>query len=345
MVSKNRMRVAASLIMLAGTLLVSQSPLAAQSDYQATNLVSNQAGVAKHQDTALVNAWGIAFAPTGPFWVSDNGTGLSTVYNGMGVKQSTVVTIPSANGVGTGSPTGMVFNSTSDFVVTQNGKSGAAAFIFDTSDGTISGWSFGVNATAAVIAVNNPGADYTGLAIGTSGGANFIFAADNHNNRVDVYDGSFNFVTSFTDTSLPAGSAPFGIQNIAGRLYVAFTNSTGGGVVDIFTTAGIKVKTFATGGTLKSPWGLALAPANFGAASNALLVGNLTDGKINAFNFSTGAFIGQLKDSSNKVISINGLWGLAFGAGNSMNGNKNQLFYTAGNNFYADGLFGVIVFK
>jgi len=337
--------VAASLVVLAGAILWSQAPAAAQSNYRATNLVSNQAGKARHQDTQLVNAWGIAFAPTGPFWVSDNGTGLSTVYNGMGVKQSTVVTIPTATGVGLGSPTGMVFNSTTDFVVSQNGKSGAAAFIFDTEDGTISGWNFAVNPTSAVIAVNNPGADYTGLAIGTKGGANFIFAADNANNRVDVYDKNFHFVTSFTDTSLPAGSAPFGIQNIGGRLFVTFTNSTGGGVVDIFTTAGTLVKTFASGGTLKSPWGLALAPANFGGASNALLVGNLTDGKINAYNFSTGAFIGQLKDANNKVISINGLWGLAFGAGNANNGNKNQLFYSAGNNFYADGLFGVINFR
>src|SRR5215471_15539341 len=137
--------VAASLVVLAGAILWSQAPAAAQSNYQATNLVSNQAGKARHQDTQLVNAWGIAFAPTGPFWVSDNGTGLSTVYNGMGVKQSTVVTIPTATGVGLGSPTGMVFNSTTDFVVSQNGKSGAAAFIFDTEDGTISGWNFAVN--------------------------------------------------------------------------------------------------------------------------------------------------------------------------------------------------------
>jgi uncharacterized protein (TIGR03118 family) len=337
--------IAASLAALVLVTGLSQTPVAAQSNYQVTNLVSNQSGMAKHQDTQLVNAWGIAFSPTGPFWVSDTGTGLSTVYNGSGVKQSTVVTIPPASGVGRGSPTGMGFNSTSGFVISHNGHSGPATFIFDTLDGTISGWNSMVNAKTAVITVDNPSARYTGLAIGADAGANFIFAADNANNRVDVYDKDFHFISSFTDTSLPAGSAPYGIQNIKGQLYITFTNSTGGGVVDIFTTGGTLVKTFASGGTLKGPWGLALSPSNFGGASNALIVGNLDDGKLNAFNFSTGKFIGQLKDPTNKVISINGLWGLAFGAGNSMNGNKNSLFFTAGNKGYADGLFGVVNFK
>jgi uncharacterized protein (TIGR03118 family) len=319
-----------------------QAPAAAQ--YKITNLVSNQKGGAMHVDTDLVNAWGIAYAPTGPFWVSDNGTGLSTLYTGSGVKQSLIVTIPPASGTRKGAPTGQVYNSTPDFVVTQNGVSGAAVFIFATSDGTISGWSPTVNGTAAVIAVNNSGsgASYTGLAIGTNGGANFIYAADNANNKVDIYDGDFNFVGSFTDTSLPAGSAPYNVQDIKGRLYVTFTNSSGGGVVDIFSTAGNFIKTFATGGTLKSPWGLALAPKTFGTASNTLLVGDLGDGRINSFNFSTGKFIGQLKSSTGTTLSVSGLWGLTFGGGNSMNGNTNQLFFTAGPTGYANGLFGVI---
>jgi uncharacterized protein (TIGR03118 family) len=227
-------------------------------------------------------------------------------------------------------------------VVSQNGHSGAAVFIFDTLDGTISGWSPSVNGTAAVIATTRTGAFYTGLAIGVSNGANFLYAADNVGNRVDVYDKNFILVNSFTDTTLPAGSNPYNVQNIGGQLYVAFTNSTGGGVVDIFDTAGNFVKKFASGGTLKSPWGLAQAPANFKQASNAILVGNLTDGRINAFNATTGKFIGQLKDTTNKVISISELWGLAFGAGNVMNGKTNQLFFTAGPNGYANGLFGVI---
>jgi uncharacterized protein (TIGR03118 family) len=316
-------------------------PAAAQ--FKVTNLVSNQAGKASHQDTQLVNAWGMAYSPTGPFWVSDNGTGVTTLYTGAGVKQTTVVTIPPASGTGLGSPTGQVYNSTLSFVVTQGTKSAAAQFIFATADGTISGWNFTVNSKTAVIAVNNPGADYSGLAIGVNNGANFLFAADNKNNKVDIYDGTFALTGSFTDNSLPAGSAPYGIQNIGGQLYVTFTNSTGGGVVDIFDTAGNLVKNFATGGTLKSPWGVALAPSNFKTASNDILVGNLGDGRINIFNATTGKFIAQMKNSTKTaVISVPFLWGIMFGGGSASNGNKNQLFFTSGPNGYKNGLFGVI---
>jgi uncharacterized protein (TIGR03118 family) len=202
-----------------------------------------------------------------------------------------------------------------------------------------------VNATVAVIAVSNPGTVYTGLAIGVSNGANFIYAADSAHNKVDIYDGTFHLVSSFTDTTLPAGFAPYGIQNIKNQLFVTFTNARGAGAVDIFDLSGNRVKTLTKGGTLKTPWGLALAPANFGGASNAVLVGNLGDGKINAFNATSGKFLGQLKDTNSNVISIDGLWGLAFGAGNVMNGMKNQLFFTAGPSGYSTGLFGVIAFK
>lgn len=326
------------------SLVIGLLPAAVFAQYKVTDLVSNVSGGGKFVDADLVNAWGIAFSPTGPFWVSDNGTGLSTLYTGAGIKQSLVVTIPPASGNGKGKPTGMVFNSTSSFVVTQNGKSGAALFIFDTSDGTISGWSPSVNATNAVIAVTTPGASYTGLAIGVNNGSNFIYAVDSASNKVDMYDGTFAFVTSFTDTTL-TGFSVYGIQNINNQLYVTFTNSSGSGAVDIFDLSGNKIKTLAKGGSLKTPWGLALAPSNFGPFSNALLVGDLGDGKINGFNLSTGKFIGQLKDTTRTVISINGLWGLAFGAGNNMNGPKNHLFFTAGPSGYSQGLFGVIVFK
>jgi uncharacterized protein (TIGR03118 family) len=311
----------------------------AQAGYSITNLVSNQPGKAKNQDPQLVNAWGVSYAPGGDFWVSDNGTGVSTLYNASGVKQSLVVTIPTSTGAGTGEPTGQVYNATADFVVSQNGKSGAAAFIFATFDGTISGWSGSVNSSEAVIAVNNTGAWFTGLAMGVNNGQNFLYAADNLNNKVDVYDGSFNLVNSFTDSSLPSGSAPYNVANIGGQLYVTFTNSSGGGVVDIFTTAGAKVKTFATGGTLKSPWGVVLAPKNFGEASNAILVGDEDDGRINAFNATTGKFLGE----SAPVAS--GLWALIFGGGSANNGATNQLFFAAGPGGYSDGLFGVINFK
>lgn len=314
------------------------SPAAAQ--YKITNLVSDQAGKAKHQDTNLKNAWGMSFASGGPIWISDNGTGLSTFYTGKGVLVGTV-TIPGA-GSKQGTPTGQVYNSTQDFVV----KGWAATFLFDGLDGTISGWSSFLGKTAA-IAVDNSGsgASYTGLAIGQNNGANFLYAANFAANKVEIYDGKFNFVSSFTDTKL-SGYSVYNVQNLNGKLYVAFVDSTfSKGAVDIFDTAGNFIKTLTKDSHLKAPWGLAIAPKNFGPASKAVLVGNLGDGTINAFNAKTGKFMSQLTDTSKKVISINGLWGLAFGQGGGQNGKSNQLFFTAGPNNYADGLFGVIAFK
>jgi len=325
----------AALMLVVGLTL---SPAAAQ--YKITKLVSNQSGKAKHVDTSLVNAWGMAFASGGPFWISDNGTGLSTFYTGTGVKVGSV-TVPSSSG-GQGSPTGQVYNSTPDFKVSQNGHSGAALFIFDTFDGTISGWTPAVNAASAVIAVNNTGAWYTGLAIGQNNGANFIYAADNLNNKVDIYDGSFNLVKSFTDTTL-SGYSAYNVQNINGQLFVTFAKTfTTGGVVDIFDTAGNLIKTLSKSSHLKGPWGVALAPKNFGTASKAVLVGNLGDGRINAFNAKSGKFIAPLKNTAGKPLHIDGLWGIAFGQGGGQNGKPNQLFFAAGPNGYANGLFGVI---
>lgn len=338
MVAENRM---GRIIAVAALVVVALGAMSgsAFAQYTVTNLVSNIQGNAQHQDPSLVNAWGISFAPTGPFWVSDEGTGLSTVYNAQGVKQSLVVTIPTSSGSGTGSPTGQVYSATGQFVVTQNGKSGPAEFIFDTFDGTISGWSPAVNASTAVIAVNNTGAWYTGLALGVNNGANYLFAADNLNNKVDIYDGNFKLVKSFTDTSLPAGSNPYNVVNISGKLVVTFTNSNGGGVVDVFDTAGNKLKTLISGGKLHSPWGVALAPSNFGKASKMLLVGNLGDGFINAFNPNTGAFVGQ------SAVSFEGLWSLVFGGGTANNGQTNQLFLTSGPAGYSEGLLSMVAAK
>ncbi|HXM22030.1 MAG TPA: TIGR03118 family protein [Terriglobales bacterium] len=335
MVSQDRSRrtlaFLTSLVVMVGLI---PNPAAAQ--YAITKLVSNQTGKAKHQDTDLVNAWGISFFAGNPFWVSDAGTGKSTLYDNHGVKQGLVVTIPPASGTGLGSPTGQVANGTTDFKVSGN----PALFIFATFDGTISGWNAG---SSAVIAVTAPsGTSYTGLAIGKSKSANFLFAADNANNKVDIYDGTFKLVGSFTDKKL--GLAAYGIQNINGRLFVTFSNFVGPGAVDIFDTTGKLIKTLTKSPHLNGPWGLALAPNNFGPASNALLVGNLGDGRINAFNAKTGKFMGPLKDTTNKVIRIDGLWGLTFGGG-GVSGKPNQLFFAAGPNGYANGLFGVINFK
>ena len=347
MVSQNRSR--RTLLFLASlVILVGSIPSPASAQYAITNLVSNQAGKAKHQDTALVNAWGMSFFSGGPFWISDNGTGVSTFYDGKGVKVGQITVPPTCNTV-PHCVTGQVANSDTsktDFVVSQGGNSGPAVFIFATFEpGTISGWNPSVNPNSSVVVVNGAKAWYSGLAMGVNNGAHFLFGADNLNNKVDIYDGTFNLVGSFTDSKL-TGLVVYNVQNINGKLYVTFSDSAfSKGAVDVFTTSGKLIKRLTKDAHLKAPWGVALAPKNFGSASNRLLVGNVGDGTINVFNATTGAFITQLKSTANKVISISGLWALAFGQGGGMNGKPNQLFFTAGPNGYADGLFGVINFK
>jgi uncharacterized protein (TIGR03118 family) len=297
-------------------------------------------------DPLLVNAWGLAYGPGGPFWISDAGSGWSTLYTGSGVKEGLQVVVPSASGAGPGSPTGIVFNGSSDFQV----GGWTAFFLFATLDGTISGWAPQSNPNEAIIAVNNSAshAMYTGLAIASNASGNFIYAADLNNNKVDMYDGSFNLVTSFTDPNLPAGYAPFNVQDIGGLLYVAFAQAdeAPGGYVDIFQEDGTFVRTLASGKPLNQPWGFAVAPKNFGALSNTLLVSNNTNGgTINAFNIETGAFVGTVKDTDGKSIVINQLWGIEFGGGTSKDGATNQLFFTAGPHNNLAGTFGVISYK
>jgi uncharacterized protein (TIGR03118 family) len=318
------------------TMMVGLVSSLASAQYTVTNLTSNQAGKANHQDTDLVNPWGVAYAPGGPFWMSDEGTGKSTLYNAQGVKQGLVVTIPGANG-GIGSPTGQVYNSTTDFVITQNGHSAPATFIFDTFDGTISGWNGGVNGTSAVIAATKPGAWYTGLALASSGGKNFLYAADNLGGTVDMYDATFHLVKSFTDPNLPPGWVPYNVHSLLGKLVVTFVDFSENGVVDVFDTSGKFLKTITTSPKLRSPWGIALAPSNFGPASGALLIGNEDDGRINAFNAKTGKFL-----ASSGPIAFPGLWELIFGGGSANNGKTNQLFVVSGPDEYVNGLFSVI---
>ncbi|MGA8764852.1 MAG: TIGR03118 family protein [Candidatus Sulfotelmatobacter sp.] len=311
----------------------------AVAQYQMTNLTSDLTGKAKHTDPLLKNAWGLAYSPNAPFWVSDEASGKSTLYDGMGNPQSLQVTIPPTSGTGPGTPTGIVYNGSQEFKI----DSWVSVFLFATLDGTISGWS-SFSPTLALIGVRSPGAVYTGLAITSKTSGNFLFAADAANNKVDVYDGSFNLVKSFTDPAIPAGFAPFGIQDIAGKVYVSFASTTGGsgGYIDIFTEAGTLTKHFAHGAPLNQPWGFALAPATFGTLSNTLLISNNTStGTINGYNVTTGKLVGTIQNSAGKNITINGLWGIEFGGGSSSNGQKNQLFFTAGPND-TDGYFGLI---
>ena len=346
MVSQNRSRCIlvflASLVILVGLIA---SPASAQ--YAVTNLVSNQAGKAKHQDPSLVNAWGMSFFPSGPFWISDNGKGVTTFYDSTGKKDGQV-TVPPTCSTPICAVTGQVANtdtSTTDFVVSQAGKSGPAAFIFATFEpGTISGWNPNVNASSSVVVVN-ANAWYTGLAMGVNNGAHFLFGADNLNNKVDIYDATFKLVGSFTDSKL-TGLAVYNVQNINGKLYVTFSDGIPGtkGAVDVFTTAGKFVKTLTKSKALVGPWGLAMAPRNFGPASGELLIGNVGNGRINAFNTTTKTLT-PLKNAAGKPIQIDELWAIAFGKGGGMNGKSNQLFFTAGPNQYANGLFGVINFQ
>lgn len=325
------------------TLSLATSTVFAQ-HYVNAALVKNLAP-AKHVDPQLVNAWGLVYGPGSPFWISDAGSGLSTLYDGTGVKQGLVVTVPPASGTGKGSPTGIVYNGSPEFQI----SNWTSAFLFSTLDGTISGWSH-FDPNNALIGVNNSGSasSYTGLAITSKPSGNFLYAADFANNKVDVYNGTFKFVTSFTDKNLPAGFAPFGIQDIGGMVYVAFaaTNGGAGGYIDIFQENGSFVKTLISGAPLNQPWGFAVAPSNFGPLSNTLLISNNTNtGTINGFNLTTGAFVGTVVNALGKPYKINQLWGIEFGGGTAANGKTNQLFYTAGPKNNANGLFGVISFK
>jgi uncharacterized protein (TIGR03118 family) len=335
--------------------------------YAARILVSDTAAAANpygsssaHVDANLVNAWGIAFNPQGFVWVANAGTSTSTLYDGNGVPQSLVVSLPDS-AAGEFEPTGIVFNSTSGFPVTQGGVTAASVFVFAGEGGAIAGWAPTVDATHADIAVDRSaaGAIYKGLARATQGGADFLYATDFHNGVVDVFDASFNKVTlapgAFSDPNLPAGYAPFGIQAIGNQLYVSFAKQdadaeddvagAGFGAVDVFDTAGALVRRLvAVGGRLNAPWGMAMAPADFGTFANALLVGNFGDGRINAFDPATGNHLGTLARPNGDAIEIEGLWGLAFG-----NGINNQptrtLFFSAGPGDEAHGVYGRIDVK
>jgi uncharacterized protein (TIGR03118 family) len=338
-------------LLATGLLPLLSTPALAQ--YTVTGLISNQTGIGSNPaDPALVNAWGITSLATSPFWVSDNGTGKSTLYNSVGQKQGLVVAIPAAGGSPSpGTPTGVIGNTTGQFEISAKGKSASALFIFATQDGTISGWHPTVDQTHAIVAVDRSGigASYTALAIASNpgaGNANFVYAADSSSNReIDMFDSNFKFVKSFSDPENPNDLTPYGMREINGKLWVTFTplNKGQNGLVDVFNLDGTVFKHDAVHGPLHSPWGVALAPANFGPFSNAVLIGNNDRaGRINAFDPGTGVFLGALADTAGVPISINQLWGLDFGKGAGANGATNELFFTAGPDNYANGLFGVI---
>ncbi|HEY1390802.1 MAG TPA: TIGR03118 family protein [Ktedonobacterales bacterium] len=357
------LRLLAIAVALSTGLLLAQQTVSAggrNGFYQQTNLVSDLPGVARVTDPNLVNSWGIVHGPTTPFWIADNGTGVSTLYDGAGnpfpVGSPLVVTIPPPKGSPAGTtatPTGTVFNPTSGFVVSEGNNTGAALFLFATEDGTISGWNRNVDPTHAILKVDkSPGAVYKGLALASNSAGTFLYATNFHAGTIDVFNDHFyqtHLAGSFTDPKIPHGYAPFGIAVINGNLVVTYAKQDadkhddvagqGHGFVDVFDTSGHLLDRLVTRGQLNSPWGLALAPASFGRFGGDLLIGNFGNGRINAYDPHTGGFRGQLRDAKNKPISIDGLWGLDFG--NDANaGPSTTLFFTAGLNDEADGLFG-----
>jgi uncharacterized protein (TIGR03118 family) len=348
--------------MCLASLIAAQAvlPSVARAGFMQFNLVSDISTMAPITDPNLKNPWGMSFGagtfPT-PFWVSNQATGTSTLYTALPSPAGPLltVTIPPTGGPPSG-PTGQIFNSTSsDFMIpAPGGTTVKSLFLFDTLDGKIQGWNPGSNGGlhASEVVAKVPGSVLTGLATANSGGANYLYAAD-ATGHIWVFDGAFNDVTAttfagkFVDPSPVAGFTPFNIQNLGGDLFVTYAaaTSTGaplpGGYVDEFDAAGTFIKRIATNGPVNAPWGLAIAPSGFGSFGGDLLVGNLFDSKIDAYNLTTDKLDGSISVSTGFSSPV-GLWALAFG--NGVTGSAHVLYFTSGINNQADGLFGGIAF-
>jgi uncharacterized protein (TIGR03118 family) len=336
----------------AALLLSLHLPASAQSTYTQHNLVSDVPGTADHTDPNLVNPWGLDRSGTGPWWINANGTGLSLVYDGTGAAAPAaspiVVTVPPADN---GSPSGIIFNSSLDFQIVNARQS---LFIFVSENGIVSGWNNQFNSSNAAVKVAAD-AVFKGAAMGQLATQNMLYVANFRNGSVDMFDA--NFVSpykpsgAFQDSQIPAGFAPFNIQNINRMLYVTYAKQDdhfhddvagpGNGYVDVFMPDGTLVSHLQHGDWMNSPWAVVLAPSNFGSLSGKLLVGNFGSGQIAAFDPTTGAFQGMMNGPNGKPITIDGLWGLKFGNGGSA-GAANLLYFTAGTNHENDGLFGTL---
>ena len=361
-------------LMIAAVLAFSARGMAQA--YQQTNLVSDIQGLAQNPpngqpDTQLVNPWGLIASPTSPWWLSDNNAGVSTLDNGQGVKQGLVVNIPSPKSGVVGTPTGVVFTGASGFAFQAKGLTAGSVFTFVTEDGTIVAWGPGINPQdlpndAFVIVDNstNPsataGAVYKGAAIAqmTPGGPFFLYVANIRSGRIEVYDTNFKPVNlsgdddggpAFLDRKIPEGFAPFNVQDVNGNLYVTYAKQNtskhddfdfpGFGYVNKFSPKGKLLQRLESGPWLNAPWGVALAPANFGFFSNHLLIGNAGSGQIAVYDVDSGRFDGLLRDASGHAIQNDRLWALRFGNDQGA-GPSNWLFFTAGISDEAHGLFG-----
>jgi uncharacterized protein (TIGR03118 family) len=318
---------------------------AAAGGYTQTNLVSDQPGVAQKTDPNLVNAWGMSHGPNTPIWVSDNGTDVSTLYSGD-VNGSPVAVVPLVVSIPGGAPTGQAFNDTTAF--TLPGTSTVSRFIFIGEDGDLSAWAGGA---AATLVHHTDGAIYKGLALAHTPSGPMLLATNFGANKIDVFDSTFAPVSSdglFSDPSLPAGYAPFNVAEIGGQIFVTYALKGGEddiagpahGFVDVYTTSGAWVKRFATHGVLNSPWGITIAPANFGQFSGDLLIGNFGDGRIHAFDPNTGEVLGTLRGTSGKPLAIDGLWGLI--VGDAVAGGPDSVWFSAGPDEESHGLLGTL---
>jgi uncharacterized protein (TIGR03118 family) len=320
------------------------------------NLASDVPGLARVTAPQLVNPWGIAFSPDGPFWFADNGSGVSDVLDGRGLSLPLIVSVPSTVSA-TAAPTGAVFNGGGGFGISENGRFAPSRFLFASTDGSIAGWNTEVDPTRAIPVVDDSaaGAVFTGLALASDGTrASLLYAADFGRGTIDVFDEDFRQVVRpglFQDANLPDGYSPFNVQSIDDLLFVTYAKRApngsndlpgpGNGVIDIYDTTGDLIRRFSSGGELNSPWGLTLAPEQFGRFGGALLVGNNGDGRINAYNRVSGAFLGQLNDDTGRPLMVPDLWALTFGNGHAA-GDANTLFFAAGLENEAHGLFGAI---
>lgn len=345
-------KVASTVLAMTATLFPAAAQTTGANVYVQTNLVANtKSAGAAIVDPNLVDPWGISISASSPFWISNHLSGTSTLYNGAGTITPTVVKIPAgaASAAGAlGRPTGQVQNNLSTsspvpfLLPAPNGKT--ASFIFDTDDGTISAWNGSVTASTAVVTVDNSAkkAVYKGLAIGASAGGPTLYAANFRSGKIEAYNAVWAPATltgTFTDPAIPSGFGPFNIWNIGGQLYVTYARQDanryldvagpGNGYVSIFDLNGNLLTHLISQGALNSPWGVALAPASWGAFGGALLVGNFGDGTVNAFNATTGVQLGTLQSSTGTPIAISGLWALIFGNGKS-GGDSNTLYFTAG---------------
>jgi len=337
-------------------LMMSLPAAAAGGSYRIHWLVSDRAGHANHTDPNLVNGWGLVAGPSTPWWVSDNGTDKSTLYDGSGAAIPLVVDVA-------GGPTGTVFNGSTDFVVRHNGDSGPSVFLFASEDGKIRGWNPAVPAgssasTMSFVVANRSGAGaiYKGLAIASMDGKNYLYATDFHNGRIDVFNRAFarqHWAGAFTDSDIPSGYAPFGIQAVGDTIFVTYAkqdadaeDEIGGrhlGYVDAFGTDGALMGRVASRGALNAPWGICWAPNDFGKFSGDLLVGNFGNGRINAYRMTSSGWVadGTLRNADGRALRIDGLWGMEFGNGGPA-GPTNSLYFAAGPNDESHGLFGSV---